>query len=80
MTDWQVLPDNRIGLDGSVYDKMYKTAQDGFQVGRARIKIKSCGGSVKYQTCVIFFRSNVTTQETTNDPIRLRNAPVTPKD
>ena len=58
MTDWEVLPDKTI----TVWDKMCPTScrdpqQEGFKVGRAKVRTQSWGGSVKYQTCLIFCQS-----------------------
>ena len=40
-------------------------------MGGAMVRIKSRGGSVKYQTCLIFCRSTMTSMETTTDPIQV---------
>ena len=38
----------------SVTDNSKDPRQDGFQVSGATVQIESGGGSVKYQTCLIF--------------------------
>ena len=60
-----------IGQDGKCVQQAIET-QDGFQVGRAKVRIQSqWGGSVRYQTCLIFCWSTATHWETTTNPNRI---------
>ena len=56
---------NSIGQDEKCY---WQAVEIHDRTGKANILIQSCGRSVKYQTCLIFWRSTMTSQETITNP------------
>ena len=67
--DQQVFPNKMVTLQDKFEvnrTRCRDTRQDGFQMGRVAVGIKSCGKLVKYQTCSIF--TDPASKETIIDP------------